>query len=358
VKLPPRWVRRAVLAPAVIAATVAVLVTLPGWVLVAAAVSPLLPGRLRGLRLLWVAVVALVLESGALLALLLLWIGSGFGLLIRTSPFQRLHRRLIARYLAVLYHEATRVLGLRVEVEGPRPDEYRGRPLLVFCRHAGPGDSLLLIHALVNWYAREPRIVLTARLQWDPALDVALNRLPNRFVAGGGQDVERRIGELATALDGDDVFVIFPEGGNFTERRRAAAIARLRARGLEEMARRSEAMRHVLAPHPGGVTAALAAAPEADVVWVAHAGLDHMLTVADVWRALPLDGVVRMRWWRVPHDEVPQGFDAQLDWLYRWWQTIDDWVDRTRAPDRPASGVPRGRWHRPGRGPRRPKRSR
>jgi 1-acyl-sn-glycerol-3-phosphate acyltransferase len=189
--------------------------------------------------------------------------------------------------------------------------------------------------------------VLTARLQWDPALDVALNRLPNRFVSGGGREVERRIGELATALDDNDVVVIFPEGGNFTERRRVAAIARLRARGLEEMARRSEAMRHVLPPHPGGVTAALAAAPEADVVWVAHAGLDHLFTVADVWRALPLDGLVRMRWWRVPHDEVPQGHDAQLEWLYRWWETIDDWVDRTRTPGadstiRVPRWVPRG----------------
>jgi 1-acyl-sn-glycerol-3-phosphate acyltransferase len=332
VKPPPRWMRRAMLAPAVIALTVLVLVTLPVWLVVAAAASPLLPGRLRGLRVLWVAVVALVLESAALVALLLLWIASGFGLVLRTSRFQQLHYRLIARYLAVLYHEATRVLGLRVEVDGPHPDEYRGRPLLVFSRHAGPGDSLLLIHVLVNWYAREPRIVLTARLQWDPALDVALNRLPNRFVAGGGNDVERRIGELATALDRNDAFVIFPEGGNFTERRRVAAIARLRVRGLEEMARRSEAMRHVLAPHPGGVAAALAAAPEADVVWVAHAGLDHLFTVADIWRELPLDDVVRMRWWRVSRDEVPQGFEAQAEWLYRWWETIDDWVDRTRGP--------------------------
>ena len=79
-RLPPRWVRRAVLGPAVIALTVLVLVTLPVWLLVAAAVSPFLPGRLRGLRVLWVAVVALVVESAALVALLLLWIASGFGL--------------------------------------------------------------------------------------------------------------------------------------------------------------------------------------------------------------------------------------------------------------------------------------
>jgi hypothetical protein len=47
-------------------------------------------------------------------------------------------------------------------------------------------------------------------------------------------------------------------------------------------------------------------------VWVAHAGLDHLFTVADVWRELPLDRSVRMRWWRVPAGEVPHGFDAQV----------------------------------------------
>ena len=252
--------------------------------------------------------------------------------LTRTPPFQRVHYRLVGGYLWVFHRAATRVLGLRVEVEGPAPDEYLGRPLLVFCRHAGPGDSFLLMHALVNWYAREPRIVLAAALQWDPAIDVVLNRLPNRFLSTGGRRaVEQQIGALATALDDDDAFVIFPEGGNFTERRRAAGIARLRARGLEEAARRSEAMRHVLPPQPGGVAAALTAAPEADVVWVAHAGLDHLFTVADVWRQLPLDTVVRMRWWRVPAGEVPHGFEAQVQWLYTWWERIDAWVDTARA---------------------------
>ena len=46
------------------------------------------------------------------------------------------------------------------------------------------------------------------------------------------------------------------------------------------MAVRAEAMTNVLAPRPGGVLAALDAAPDADVVLVAHTGLDHMLTVA------------------------------------------------------------------------------
>jgi 1-acyl-sn-glycerol-3-phosphate acyltransferase len=218
-----------------------------------------------------------------------------------------------------------------VEVEGPLPDAYRDRPLVVFCRHAGPADSFLLVNALVNWYEREPRIVLSAALQWDPVIDVMLNRLPNRFISEGqGQDVERRVGELAVGLDHNDAFVIFPEGGNFTERRRVAGITRLRRRGLHDMARRSEAMRHVLVPRPGGVVAALAAAPTADVVWVAHTGLDHLYTAGDVWRALPLDNTVQMRWWRVPAAEVPQEEQAQIDWLYQWWKRIDDWIAETR----------------------------
>ncbi|WP_181779063.1 1-acyl-sn-glycerol-3-phosphate acyltransferase [Pseudonocardia pini] len=330
--LPPRWVRRLVLAPAMVLITAVVLATLPLWLLIGTALSPFLPGRLRAVRVLWVAVVALVTESAVLCALLGLWIAAGFGLALRTPLLQYLHYQLVGWYLRTLYREAARVLRLRVQIDGPDPDEYLDRPLLVFCRHAGPGDSFLLIHALVNWYAREPRIILTEALQWDPALDVMLNRLPNRFIpaGGGGTRLERRIADLATALDHNDAFVIFPEGGNFTERRRTAAISRLRARGLEDMARRSEAMRHVLAPRPGGVTAALAAAPDADIVWVAHAGLDHLFTVADIWHALPLDTTVDMRWWRVPAGEVPRDEAGQVEWLYRWWERIDEWIDRSR----------------------------
>ena len=44
------------------------------------------------------------------------------------------------------------------------------------------------------------------------------------------------------------------------------------------MARRAEELTHVLAPRPGGFIAALDGAPDADVVLVAHTGLDHLLT--------------------------------------------------------------------------------
>jgi 1-acyl-sn-glycerol-3-phosphate acyltransferase len=328
--MPPRWLRRVVLAPAALLAAPFLLTTLPLWLLAAAALSPFVPGRLRPLRVLWVVMLHLVLESLALLAMLGMWLMSGFGAGVRTPLFQRWHYQLVRWYLRVMFVEARRVLRVRVQVLGPQPDAYRGRPLLVFCRHAGPGDSFLLAHALINWYAREPRIVLKETLQWDPALDMLLNRLPNRFISTDTRriaaDVEEQIAALATGLDADDAFVIFPEGGNFSPNRRQRAIDRLRRLGFERMAQRAERMRYVLAPRPGGVAAALAAAPEADVVWVAHTGVDHLRTVTDLWRELPMDKTIEMRWWQVPRRDVPTRREEQIEWLYDWWQRIDDWI--------------------------------
>jgi 1-acyl-sn-glycerol-3-phosphate acyltransferase len=207
------------------------------------------------------------------------------------------------------------------------------------CRHAGPGDSFILVHALVNWYRREPRIVLKDSLQWDPAVDVLLNRLPSRFIAprpDGQRPIEDEVGALAVGLDENDAFVIFPEGGNFSPHRRQRAIDRLWSLGLHRMAARAEAMRNVLAPRPGGLLAALDAAPDAGVIFVGHTGLDRMMTVGDVWRELPMDKLLTMRFWSVPPEEVPIGRDERIEWLYDWWARIDEWIEEHRPAQVPA----------------------
>jgi 1-acyl-sn-glycerol-3-phosphate acyltransferase len=329
--LPPRPLRRLVLAPAVILLTLFVLTSLPLLLIAAAGLSTVLPGRWRALRLLWMALLYLLLESLALVAMLALWVGSGFGWRLHSPRFQRAHYALVRWYLQVLYAESERVLHLRVTVEGPPPTSYDGRPLLILSRHAGPGDSLIVVHALVNWYAREPRIVLKDTLQWDPAVDVMLNRLPNRFIRpgspGSGDTLERQVGDLSRNLDDNDAFLIFPEGGNVTEHRRRRAIERLRSRGHIDEAEKAERMRHVMAPRPGGVLAALTEARDADVVFVAHTGIEHLETVLDVWRELPMDSEIAMRWWLVTAQDVPVERQQRIDWLFAWWARIDDWVD-------------------------------
>lgn len=325
-----RVVRRVVVAPLVVLLAGAVWVTLPLWLVAAAALSPVLPGRWRALRVLWIFILYLTTEALLLLILWGFWFASGFGWRIRRPYWEGIHYDLVQNTMWVFFREAKRVLRLTIETDGPSPDAHPGVPILVACRHAGPGDSFTLIHALMHWYAREPRVVLKNTLAWDPMIDVLLHRIPARFITpnpGAGQNLESQIADLARGLDENDAFVIFPEGGNFTPRRRQRAIDRLRKLGMERMAERAEAMTNVLAPRPGGFIAALDAAPDADVVLVAHTGTDHMLTVGDVWRELPMDKRLVMRWWQVSREDIPADREGRIDWLFGWWEEIDRWID-------------------------------
>ena len=329
-----RRLRRLLTIPAVLGVTALLWIFLPVWLIAAAALSPVLPGRWRALRLLWVAILYTTVDSLLLVVMFGYWLASGLGRNLRSPYWQGLHYDLVQGALWVLYREAKRVLRVDITTEGPAPDAHPGQPLLVCSRHAGPGDSFSLIHALMYWYDREPRVVLKDTLQWDPAIDVLLHRIPARFISPNpheGEDLESQIRALATGLDEDDAFVIFPEGGNFTEQRRDRAIARLRRLGLERMARRAERMTNVLAPRPGGFLAALDAAPDADVVLVAHTGLDHLLTVGDVWREVPMDRQIVMRWWRVARADIPPDREGRIDWLFGWWERIDGWIEENRT---------------------------
>ena len=78
----------------------------------------------------------------------------------------------------------------------------------------------------------------------------------------------------------------------------------------------------------------VAAAPDADVLLVAHEGLEDLSTLGDLWTRLPMDDVVEAHWWHVPSAELPRDrdVDAQVDWLFDWWGRLDDWVaDRRLA---------------------------
>ena len=337
-RLPPRWVRRPLAAGLIVGLVVAAF-ALPLLVFLAAVASPALPGHWRPLRLLAFALVYLTLECLGLVAAVALWVASGFGWKLRSPRFQRLHYAVIRFLLAEVMAAARVLFKLDVVTDGaswsPLDDGVPGstNAMVVLSRHAGPGDSFLLVRTLMNRdHLRRPRIVLKDTLQLDPLIDVYLNRLPNRFISpAGGADAVAGIAELAADLGDEDALLIFPEGGNFTEGRRRRAIDRLRGRGMATDAERAEAMRHVLPPRPGGVAAALAAAPHADVVFVAHTGLEHLSTPRDLWNGLPMDKTLHMRWEFVPAADVPRDPDEQKDWLYRRWADIDAWISSYAA---------------------------
>jgi 1-acyl-sn-glycerol-3-phosphate acyltransferase len=352
--LPPRLFRRLVLVPLVIVLAAGLTAATPIVALLSVAFNVVRrqtrPHRVRRSRALRVAVLALAwsaAESAVLTVLLCLWIASGFGGRLDTEPYQARHYAVMKWFLDLIYRVAERTCGLRVDVAGPagagRADASdRGhRPVIVLCRHAGPGDSLLLARYLLSVCGRRPRIVMKAALQLDPSVDVVGNRVPNAFLrrrrgAGtrgvAGQPSEQ-VSRLAAGLGPDGALVIFPEGSNWTPLRWRRAVSRLRRRGQDELAGRAAAMPNVLSPRPGGTLAAVAACPAADVIFVAHTGLDRLVSVRDVWRSLGTDMAVRARWWRVPSASVPRHADraAQVSWLYDWWERIDGWITAEHA---------------------------
>jgi 1-acyl-sn-glycerol-3-phosphate acyltransferase len=343
--LPPRIARRVVLAPLVVVVCLAFIALSPalaGLALIAGLLVKARPRPMRSLRLTGFALAGATTEVIAVLGLLGLWIASGFGIWLRTEPWPRRHYAFVRWFLDLLYAGAARTYGLRIEVDEPEPtlDERIARltrPVIVLSRHAGPGDSLLLVRELLT-YGRRPRIVMKAALQLDPTVDALGHRLPNVFIErepSGDELAERRIERLAEGLDEHDALVIFPEGANWTPRRRGRGIRWLERHGRRDLARRARQMPNMLPPRPGGALAAIRACPGADVIFVAHAGLDMIVSAGDVWSKLPIDQLIRARWWRVPASQVPRTEDheAQVTWLYDWWGRIDAWVSANRPGD-------------------------
>jgi len=334
---PPYWFRRLIWAPALVVGTVALFTTLPLWLVGSAFASRIVPGRWRILRVAWFLFVYLVFESLMLVVLFVLWIASGFGWKIHSPQFVDLHYRLAAWWLRRVMGSARTTFNLRIERDD-QDDTQIGqtdRPLIVFSRHAGPGDSFLLIDGLLNRAHRRPRIVMKDLLQLDPCVDIALNRLPNRFIPSKGRAgnvVIESIADLSGGMGPGDAFVLFPEGGNFTPARHARAIEKLEDIGRPGLADQARQMQNVLPPKPTGALTAIAAAPSADIVFVGHVGLEELSTMKDLWRGIPMDANVISRLWYVTADELPPEPERE-QWLYDHWMLMDQWIDGQRQAE-------------------------
>ncbi len=334
--LPHRWIRRVLIAPLIPLLTLVVVTTIPLWLLIAALASPLLPGRWRPLRVLLFLIVFFVAESVSVIVLFALWIASGFGRRIHTPRWQAAHYSFMRSYLRVLVRAAAVTFNVAFDVDmddANGPPDGTSRPLIVLSRHAGPGDSFLLVHGLLE-RGRHPRIVLRDTLQLVPSIDVTLNRIPNVFVSPHTRHLAaRQVARQAADLGPRDALVIFPEGRNFTAQRRLRSIERLEELGRHREADEARQMRHVLTPRSGGALSAINAQPDADVVFVGHTGLENLSSVVDLWRGLPMDARVKAKVWRAPRGSAPKSRDAATTWLLGWWRMIDAWIVHTTGPD-------------------------
>jgi hypothetical protein len=230
VKVPPKLVRRLVIAPLVVAVEVVLVLLSPLILLIALIASPF-TGGLRPLRAALIVLSGTTRHMVALFACLGLWVASGFGRRMATAPMQQAHYDLMRWFVSGLY--ATIVALARVRVEAVASAQAgavlsaRDRPVLLLSRHAGEGDTLLVLYELLCPHRRGPRIVMHERLRLEPLVDILGDRLPNRFVDPRGGDTEGDIAAMAGELDPGAALVIFPEGRNFSNAHRRRAIDRL-----------------------------------------------------------------------------------------------------------------------------------
>lgn len=328
--MPPAGVRRPLTVTTWLVVSGVCLLLSP-LLLVAAALASAILRRPQPLMFTRFALAYFARELGGLVACGALWVMSGFGARIRAPRFRRLHYRLLNWYVHGLARRVRELLDIDVEVEVSDDVAQalrRDRPLVFLSRHAGPGDTLLLVDLLQTGYDRLPSVVFKDTLAIDPCVDLVGHRLPHAILDTSDRvQCEVRIREVTANLGPRGVLVLFPEGGNVTAERRERALRRLWRKGRRRQAEAARRMTHVMPPQPMGTLAALAANREADVIFGAHTGLGLAAFPRELWRRTPIGQTLKERMWLVPAAERPQDPERQVEWLCEWWRRIDQWVD-------------------------------
>jgi 1-acyl-sn-glycerol-3-phosphate acyltransferase len=332
--VPAPWVRRPITISIWLIVSSAGLLASP-LLLVAGRLATAITRRPQPLIVARLLVTYFARELTTLVAAGALWAASGAGARIRTDRFTELHWRLVRWFIHGITARALSMCDIRIAPE-PAPEAARALkqdgPLILFSRHAGPGDTLLVLDQLLCRYDRRPSVVLKQAIALDPAVDLLAHRLPHAVLdPADSEDARSQIESIAAGLGPRGVLLLFPEGANFTRERRREALARLRRRGRRRALERAQRMSHVLPPRPSGALAALRGSRGADVVFAAHTGLGLAAYPRELWREMPIGETLRTRMWLVPGRELPAQADDQVTWLNEWWERIDRWIEEQRT---------------------------
>ena len=269
----------------------------------------------RGLAFLWVYLLG---EIWALLALAASWP-------LPRSAKERITFGLQGVWANWNVRALCRLFSITIEADGA--EKAKRGPIIMLSRHASMVDTMLPAHLVATPFQIRLRYVLKRELLIDPALDVAGNRLPNYFIDRSGADTSEEvtaIAALATDLQDDEGVLIYPEGTRFSEEKRRLYVERLSRRGgaLGELA---SGFRKVLPPRAAG-TLAILEASTADVVVLAHVGLEGLATIREIWGGGLVGTTIEVSFWRIPRSAIPPDRNDQVTWLFELWRAVDEWV--------------------------------
>ena len=330
--VPPTYLRRAITIPALFLGTLVLTVLSPVLLGLAAVVDLITgPRRFRNLRtgifLIWLAWI----ETIAVFVAAIVWLrhlGRMHG-----AETQRRLQRIVALYGHRILGATSRSLGLRIEATGAECLS-DGAPVLIFGHHTSLLDSVIPVEIAGYGHDYSLHYVIKKSLAWGPAFDVVGHWARIHFVDRTGKDSEREMDSIAALglnLQKRQAPVIYPEGTFYNKKRLARAVERLREQA-PELVSRAERLRHVLPPRTGGATALLDAAPDADVVFVVHAGFERFTTIGRIFRSIPFRHPVPVNVWRVPRRDVPTEPQERYRWLFDNFERMDRWVIEQLEP--------------------------
>jgi 1-acyl-sn-glycerol-3-phosphate acyltransferase len=327
-----RWGRRAISITVVLLMIALYLAALP-LTLTLAVVADIV--RQRGwilVRSLFAVGWYLLCYGGGLLGLGATWLCSGVWAGASQERFVRWTQGIAMLWARGLYEGSSRIFGARTEVEG---DERLGDegPILLFIRHVSVGDVVIPLKFVSASHGMNLNHVLKSELMLDPCIDIAGHRWRNVYINRRSRNSRKEIeltGLTAERLGKKEGVVIWPEGTRFTPSKREKVLESL-ARKNPELYREASTLKNVLPPRTGGPLALLEHNERADAVFCAHTGLDATQHIRSFFNGSLLGATVRIKFWRVPFPEIPEGREARVKWLYHWWRVVDAWIGEAKG---------------------------
>jgi 1-acyl-sn-glycerol-3-phosphate acyltransferase len=326
-----RWRRRRATIPIMLGATAAAWIATPVAV-PALALADWSRSRFHtpAARVYLVALQYLLNDTVEILAAPALWIAAGFGTTLHSPASIARHEALQRWSLRTLQRRAARLVGVRLVVEGSEALE--PGPVIVLSHHVHPIDAALPSYLYLverRWHVRG---VIAADLLADPGFDLIYQRTGHVFIDRADPATARtRIQHLAAGLDNRTALVIFPEGRLYRPELRDRYLTRL-ADTHPERAQQLRGLRYLLPPRTQGVLQLLDSAPHADIIVLAHTGLDRLPPLKQLLRrGLPPSIPIHVHIRRIPRTHIPTDPDNQIRWLDQTWNQLDNTLRSIRT---------------------------
>jgi hypothetical protein len=273
-------------------------------------------------------------EILGIVASLVLWLIGGPWVSSNTERYLRWNFKLQCLWARVLAGGAFKIFSLRLDVEGL--EDYRDRPILLFTRHVSTADTVLPALLIAIPQRVMLRYVIKRELLADPCLDIVGNRIPNYFVRRGSGQTEQElqaIRRLMQNLRPGHGVLMYPEGTRFTASKRERILNRLEESGDREALERAKAMPLVLPPRLPGSLALLENNTAADAVFCIHTGFESTMSMAQLWRGDLVKARVRVRFWRIPYEDIPQDRETLSTWMWDQWAKANACLQQWRNPE-------------------------